>query len=53
MRALCDGRNNNRTHREKFNTFISELRKKHPGWDRVRIGCERSTARSLLTEENK
>jgi hypothetical protein len=42
MRALCDGRDNNPTHKETFNTFISELKKKNPRWDRITIGCERS-----------
>ena len=28
MAALCDGRDNNPTHKETFNKFISELRRK-------------------------
>ena len=52
MRALCDGRDNNPTHKETFNTFISELKKKNPKMDRITIGCEHSTARTLFMEEN-
>jgi len=33
MKALCDGRDNNPTHKEIFNKFISELKKKNPKWD--------------------
>ena len=28
MKALCDGRDNNPTHKETFNKFISDLRRK-------------------------
>ena len=33
MKALCDGRDNNPSHKEIFNKFISELKKKNPKWD--------------------
>ena len=52
MRALCDGRENNPTHKETFNTFVSELKKKNPKWERTALDCERSTAKTLFTEEN-
>ena len=42
MKALCDGRDNNPTHKEFFNKFISELKKKNPKWDKITIGCEHS-----------
>ena len=50
MAALCDGRDNNPSHKEIFNKFISELKKKNPKWDKITIGCEHSTARTLFQE---
>ena len=54
MKALCDGRDNNPTHKETFklNKFISELKKKNPKWDKITIACEHSTARTPFMEEN-
>jgi len=52
IRALCDGRDNNPTHKETFNKFIAELKKKNPKWDMITIGCAHSPARTLFQEEN-
>ena len=52
MRALCDGRDNNPTHKETFNKVISELKKKNPKWDMITNGSEHSTARTLFQEES-
>ena len=52
MKALCDGRGNNPTHKETCNKFISELKKKNPNSDKITIVCEHSTARTLFMDEN-
>ena len=52
MRALCDGRGNNPTHKETFNKFISDLKKKNPYWVSKSVDDQDLTARTLFTEEN-
>ena len=49
---MVEIRCNNPTHKEIFNKFISELKKKNPKWDNITIACEHSTARTLFMEEN-
>ena len=53
LRALREGRNTNPAHKYAFhNSFISDLRKKNPYWDRKSVDDQDLTARALFTEEN-
>ena len=52
MRILCQGRNNNPAHKDASNSFISELKKKNPRWDKKPVDDRGSNARTLFTVEN-
>ena len=40
------------THKDAFNSLISDLKKKNPYWDRKSVDDQDLTARALFTEEN-
>ena len=42
----------NPAHKDAFNLLISDLREKHPHWDRKLVDDHGSTTRALFTEEN-
>ena len=52
LRALREGRNTNPAHKDAFNSFNSDLKKKNPHWERKSVDDHGSTTRALLTEEN-
>jgi hypothetical protein len=45
-------RNTNPAHKDAFNSFISDVKKKNPHWDRKSVDDQDLTARALFTEEN-
>jgi hypothetical protein len=52
LRALREGRNTNPAPKYAFNSLISDLKRKHPHWDRKPGDDHGSTTRALLTEVN-
>ena len=52
LRALREGRNTNPTHKDAFNSLISDLKKKNPHWYRKSVDDQDLTARALFTDEN-
>ena len=52
LRALREGRNTNPAHKDAFNSFNSDLKKKNPHWERKSVDDHGSTTRALFMEEN-
>ena len=50
LKALSKSRSENPPYKEIFNSFIYDLKKKNPKWNRTSV--DDLTARTLFTEDN-